>query len=272
MSTKFLLKSLELQLSYDFVTSVLSVFVLATYGAPTLHPNTFVVIEPLHNLWKNSYDDIFIDLVPAWDNLISKLPEVFVTNNKLVACFVEMVQKKLGGEESDSVDRGYASEMINIALLNCKGKINNLLEPFLFLVLQKFATNDNDLKIVLLKTILYAFYYDVQITTQILMKTSNTLEFVLTFLIQNVNEYKKLAEQKLIVLALSSLLQLPLDKIPPVSSKLKEIVGCCALLIEKIETAEDNSLKTEDQNKDSKSDNNTNETDISNNDQGIFSF
>eukprot|EP01091_Cochliopodium_minus_P015048 TRINITY_DN5258_c0_g1_i1.p1 TRINITY_DN5258_c0_g1~~TRINITY_DN5258_c0_g1_i1.p1 ORF type:complete len:885 (+),score=267.42 TRINITY_DN5258_c0_g1_i1:228-2882(+) len=198
LATQFLIKNLKEEVAFEYISEAIAIFTSSTFSTVQLDPYVFNVIEPLYSAYKSFLPDLFIDFLPVWDNLISKLPEVFLQNKTMVGYFTEMVETKMKDLDADELECGAACQMIEVIFLNCKGKADHFLEPFLFLSLNrlsKYECKSDELKSLLFQNILNAIYYNAGATIQYLGK-SNSMSFVVEGIFSLIPQFNSLHQKK----------------------------------------------------------------------------
>jgi len=169
----------------------------------------------LYKLIDNVGIDFIEDLLTPLDNLVSRGTETFLNGPYLEMTF-NMYKKCLVDEEVSEAHRIDGTKLAEVVLLNCKGRIDNYVEPFIELaILRMPGSQRTDLKVTLMGVVANALYYNPILAMHILEKRGWTKEVFNAWLLL-VPKLSRTHEKKLSILALSSLLSIPLQSLPAV--------------------------------------------------------
>jgi len=140
-------------------------------------------------------------------------------------------------EDPDSgvTDAITACSLIEVVLVNCRGKIDGIIPTVLDLTLAKLRDADfNHLKVSLLVVIANSLYYNPLLTLQYFSEKNITTEiFDVWFRLLNTS-FKRTHEIKLTILGLSAIFHVPFSTWPPIlQSQLKIIVTALMELCKK---------------------------------------
>jgi len=113
----------------------------------------------------------------------------------------------------DSIE---ATKLAEIVILNCKGKVDQYIEPFIELALKRLDKAEGDeLKMVLIEVVSCSLYYNPMLTLHIL-EQKNWTQATFTRWFQHLPNFRATHDKKICILGLSSILQITPEQLPPV--------------------------------------------------------
>ncbi|KAF6162304.1 hypothetical protein GIB67_008433 [Kingdonia uniflora] len=203
---------------------VLEIVSYMTFYSPKISMGMWSLWPLMVRALKEWAIDFFSNILVPLDNYISRSTEHFLTcrdpdyQQSLWSILSSiMVDKKL--EDGDIEP---APKLIEVVFQNCKGQVDQWVEPFLTITIERLRwTEKSYLKCLLMQVIADAFYYNASLTLNILQKLGVTAEvFNLWFhMLREVKKngarvnFKREQDKKVCCLGLTSLLLLPVDQL-----------------------------------------------------------
>ena len=211
----------------DVFEEILELISYFTYYSPVISDNMWrlwpMIVEAVHDWAVEYFENILIPL----DNYISRGTQRFLTCKQpdYLASAYGLMQKVFTMDVMEE-DMMPAPQLMECILLNCKGHVDQYLEPFLVLAAGKFVKPDVKKKVfldLLVQVVANALYYNPALTLQILHKHSLTAG-VFTKWFEMIwrttkkggcQHFKRENDKKICVIGLATILQLPAAQLPP---------------------------------------------------------
>lgn len=109
--------------SFDYLETV-------TYNLKQISPSMWNIFEAAFVAFKGNASDCLAEMAAFFDNVISYGVEEFLSNSNWQSMMVEIIQFTIYNDEFGENDRVHACKLIESILLNCKGRIDNILPMF----------------------------------------------------------------------------------------------------------------------------------------------
>lgn len=184
-------------------------------------------LPSLHASWQQWAQDYTLEIVEAWDNFLTNNPERCLQTSDIMNAIQDIVKASLK-EDADDDEREGGLKLVQSCLANLRGKIDNLVGPWLGLLFQniQWAIRREDEEFVVdltCMTLLFVWYNPVltvgmleqqKLTQQLLQATFKNVEGMYT---------KRL--KKMAILGLSTLLQMPAQRMPQsIKSSINKVI------------------------------------------------
>eukprot|EP01089_Gocevia_fonbrunei_P001110 TRINITY_DN11052_c0_g2_i1.p1 TRINITY_DN11052_c0_g2~~TRINITY_DN11052_c0_g2_i1.p1 ORF type:complete len:716 (-),score=191.12 TRINITY_DN11052_c0_g2_i1:200-2140(-) len=166
-------------------------------------------------------------MVTSFDNFVSKGTDAFLAGSWNGMTFLEMgfrmFERVVGEKGISPVDAIQGCNVAEVLLLNCKGKIDNLIEPILKSTLSRLMSEDivsgknPACETLLIAVIANCLYYNPELTLQLLFSGDGMGGRVAFERLGNYikgRRLRRLKDMKIIMLGLSSILLVPWPRIP----------------------------------------------------------
>ncbi|MCO5557894.1 hypothetical protein L7F22_011466 [Adiantum nelumboides] len=165
------------------------------------------------------------DILTPLDNYVSRSTEHFLTSKSpdYQRSLYKMISSLLSEQNLEDSDVEPAPKLIEVVLQNCKGRIDEWIEPYIRITVDRLRrTQKNYLKDLLIGVVANALYYNAALTLNVLQKLGATAEIFQLWL-QLIYKTKKSGkalhfrrehDKKVCVLGLASLLLLPVEALP----------------------------------------------------------
>lgn len=138
----------------------------------SVSPEMWHMLELIYTqVFQQDGHDFFIDMMPALHNYITVDTEAFLSNENYVLAIFNMCKAILtsdSGEDSES----HAAKLLEVMILQCKGRIDNCVPSFIELVVTRLMreVKSSELRTMCLQVVIAALYYNPQLLLTILDK------------------------------------------------------------------------------------------------------
>ncbi|XP_028414621.1 importin-7-like [Dendronephthya gigantea] len=196
----------------DFYEDVLAIMVTATlYQISPLMWSLFYI---MYEAFERDGYDFFTDMSSPLHNYLTVDPEVFLSNPKNMEILYTMCQKILADDDTGEDAQCYAAKLLEVAILQFPGRIDQWITPFAQVALARLTRNvvTSELRVMCLQVVVATLYYNPTFLTTILDKLhlpeSNepiTVQFFAQWM-GDANCFLGLHDRKMFVLGLCSIL------------------------------------------------------------------
>ena len=184
------------------------------------------------------------ELLPPLCNIAMKAPEALVgiEDGIYISRLMEMYEKLLLADVAE-YDSQYGCRIAWVLLLTCEGLIDDCVPEFIRIALTKLSiATTNALRVQCIEVVLYCIYYNPLATISILAQTDTLGDFFATW-DALMDKFSRFDDKKVIILALTKLLAVPLEEYPDefqgmLPGVINTLFGTCASLIEQIDKFE----------------------------------
>ncbi|GLJ28027.1 hypothetical protein SUGI_0550340 [Cryptomeria japonica] len=204
---------------------VLEIVSYMTYFSETISLEMWSLWPLMINALDDWAIDFFENILVPLDNYISRSTEIFLTckDPDYQQSLFKMLSSVMSDKNIEDHDIEPAPKLIEAVLQNCKGQVDEWVEPYLKITIERlWRTEKKYLKDLLMEVIANALYYNPALTLDILQKLGVTTQ-VFNLWFQMLQEAKKSGQKanfkrehdkKVCILGLTSLLSLPPGMIP----------------------------------------------------------
>eukprot|EP00735_Rhodelphis_limneticus_P003519 TRINITY_DN14999_c0_g1::TRINITY_DN14999_c0_g1_i1::g.25742::m.25742 TRINITY_DN14999_c0_g1::TRINITY_DN14999_c0_g1_i1::g.25742 ORF type:complete len:1023 (-),score=353.00,sp/F4IRR2/SAD2_ARATH/31.33/9e-160,IBN_N/PF03810.14/3.5e-13,IBN_N/PF03810.14/6.6e+02,Cse1/PF08506.5/5.1e-13,HEAT_2/PF13646.1/3.4e+03,HEAT_2/PF13646.1/3.4e+02,HEAT_2/PF13646.1/0.024,HEAT_2/PF13646.1/3.3e+02,HEAT_2/PF13646.1/1.2e+04,Xpo1/PF08389.7/0.0034,Xpo1/PF08389.7/1.2e+03,Xpo1/PF08389.7/5.7e+03,Xpo1/PF08389.7/1.2e+04,Xpo1/PF0838 len=226
----------------DFFEDVLDLTTTLTYCAPVLTPDIWRLFPAIYKAFEQAIcteDSWTSVMLGPLDNFISRSTDVFLGSKdpNYLAMIFNICKQIFDTPESNERCYYNGCKLIEVILLWCRGRVDDLVEPFLFMTftaLQKAKTSA--LRVVLCETVLNALYYNPTLTLSLTEKHSATAQFF-NLLLSLPDEMRRIYDKKLCIIALMEMLKQPLSSLPAsVQTLMPQIFNMLVILLASIDS------------------------------------
>ncbi|XP_030553183.2 importin beta-like SAD2 isoform X2 [Rhodamnia argentea] len=204
---------------------VLEIVSYMTFYSPTISMDMWTLWPLMMDALAEWAIDFFPNILVPLDNYISRGTGHFLTCKEpdYQQSLWNMVSSVVADKNLEDNDIEPAPKLIEVVFQNCKGQVDQWVEPYLRITVERLRrTEKSYLKCLLMQVIANALYYNVSLTLSILQKLGIATEiFSLWFqMLQQVKKsgllanFKREHDKKVCCLGLTSLLALPADQLP----------------------------------------------------------
>lgn len=241
----------------DFYEEVLSLIYSLTSSHITIH--MWQVYLMLYEMFQKDGIDYFTDMMPALHNYITVDTPTFLSNPKHLEIIYNMCKQVLTADVGEDAEC-HAAKLLEVILLQCPGQVDQIVKPFVELVLQRLTREvlTSELRTMCLQVVIAALYYN----STLLIDTMKSLEMAnvqgsvmqqfLKQWIHDVDCFLGLHDRKMSVLGLCTLLSMIESRPEEVTAVGPEILPASLVLFTGLKRAYE--TRAENENSDSDDD------------------
>ncbi|KAG6730940.1 hypothetical protein I3842_01G105400 [Carya illinoinensis] len=204
---------------------VLEIVSYMTFFSPTISMDMWSLWPLMMEALADFAIDYFPNILVPLDNYISRGTARFLTCKEpdYQQSLWNMISSIMADKNMEDNDIEPAPKLIQVVFQNCKGQVDQWVEPYLRITVERLRRAEKSyLKCLLMQVIADALYYNAAMTLGILQKLGVATEiFNLWFqMLQQVRKsgvrvnFKREHDKKVCCLGLTSLLSLPADQLP----------------------------------------------------------
>jgi succinate dehydrogenase flavin-adding protein (antitoxin of CptAB toxin-antitoxin module) len=200
----------------DFYEEALSLVYSLTCSQ--ISPTMWQVFRLIHKMFSEDGIDYFVDMMPALHNYVTVDPEAFITDPERVQIIFDMCKKVL----SDDVDAGseaecHAGKLLEVVILQYRGRIDPLLRPITEIVLTRLAreVKTSELRTMCLQVLIAGLHYNPPLMLEILnsfQPPNSEMSIIDQFVKQwlfDVDCFLGLHDRKMCIIGLTTLMGMP---------------------------------------------------------------
>jgi len=122
------------------------------------------VFELIYQVFEKDGFDYFTDMMPALHNYVTVDTEAFLSNQNHILAMFNMCKAILNGDAGEDPE-SYAAKLLEVIILQCKGRIDQCIPSFVELVLQRLMreVKTSELRTMCLQVVISAVYYNPQL-------------------------------------------------------------------------------------------------------------
>lgn len=198
-----------------------------TYGQKIISPAMWQLLEPIYQVFVDAGSSYIADMATTIDNYISYGNEQLVASPQALHMIVEMIRITMTDGDYVESDWVHGCNLMESLMLNCRGKIDQLVPHFIQLTMNRLADKvDSEGKTMIgvhasshrvyhIEVILNALYYSPVLAIQELERNNATGAFLAKF-IESAEKFIRVHDKKLIITAVSALLSanIAVDHLP----------------------------------------------------------
>ncbi|GLT68097.1 hypothetical protein SLA2020_403570 [Shorea laevis] len=204
---------------------VLEIVSYMTFFSPTISMDMWSLWPLMMEALADFAIDYFPNILVPLDNYISRGTAHFLTCKEpdYQQSLWNMISSIMADKNMEDNDIEPAPKLIQVVFQNCKGQVDQWVEPYLRITVERLRRAEKSyLKCLLMQVIADSLYYNAALTLSILQKLGVATEiFNLWFqMLQQVKKsgvranFKREHDKKVCCLGLTSLLALPADQLP----------------------------------------------------------
>jgi len=209
-----LMQSVLDQALLDFFEEIFEMITTFTYNADKISPAMWAVYPSIYNCFKQSAFDYFNDMLPCFDNYISRDANTIISNPQLLNMLIDMTSTIIQGNESGEVEKSNACKLIEVMLLNMTGQIDQLIPGFIESNLAVFQEAETtSLKVCSLEVVINSIYYNPLLALGYLDSKNHTNPFF-TAWFTNIQKFTRVHDIKLCLLTLCKIFLMNFNDVP----------------------------------------------------------
>ncbi|KAI1285385.1 Importin-7 [Halotydeus destructor] len=218
---------------------------VCTISTNSVSPALWKVFEIMYQVFNKDGFDYFTEMMPALHNFVTVDPEAFLSNPNHILALYNMCKSILNSEAGEDAE-SHAAKMLECMILQFRGRIDECIHPFIELVLSRLTREIKtpELRTMLLQVIIAALFYNYDLLMQVMdkLQPANSNQSLLAhFMKQWMDDthcFQGLHDRKIAVLGLVTLMNLPVNKRPPVLSEISpQLIPSALLLFEGLKVA-----------------------------------
>ena len=201
---------------YDLFNEIFEIIESCTFAAKAISPSMWQAFEQMHKTFKSGAELYLEDMLPALENFISFGAPTMVQNPGYIEAVVGMVRDIFEDAKVGGMDRICGCKLAECVLLNLRGSVDQYIPTFVELSMEAFLTPEHKVKsyrIHLLEMVINTIYYNPILALRVLEAKGWTNKFMSAWF-SNFENFARVHDKKLSILAISSLLTLGPDQIP----------------------------------------------------------
>ncbi|KAJ1673123.1 Nonsense-mediated mRNA decay protein 5, partial [Spiromyces aspiralis] len=212
----------------DMYDEVFEILDCCTFTLKKISPHMWELFDPIYLTFKDSGTDFAEEILPSLDNYISYGSDVVTSHTEVQTKLYDIIEFIMKSDRAGESDRICACKLAEALMLHCPGKIDQLIPGLLNLaatyILSEGAIKTRAFRVYALEVVLNALYYNAPATLAILAQ-NNWVNGIFTAIVQNLQHFSRVHDKKLLVVALTAVLQVPPDQLPAeLQSGLPQIV------------------------------------------------
>uniref|UniRef100_A0A915Q402 Importin N-terminal domain-containing protein n=1 Tax=Setaria digitata TaxID=48799 RepID=A0A915Q402_9BILA len=174
----------------------------------------------IHKLATTQDGMVFVNVMPLLHSYLTVDTDGFLARPERLRAFVE-IAVNMFSEDMEENDQVHAAKLLECLILECQGKINNLVPDLVQLVLTRLHQPIEDcktLKPALLLVVIAGLYYDADMFMSLLPQLqphgTNTLNYLVNELLSLAHGLEGVHDRKMAVIGLCTMIRLPVAHRP----------------------------------------------------------
>ena len=211
---------------------------ISTATTTIISNDMWKVFELIYQVFNKDGFDYFTDMMPSLHNFITVAPDAFVSNkNHIVAVY--QICKAIMNSDCDEETECHAAKLLEVMILQFKGKIDEFLMSFVELALTRMTkeVKTDDLKTICMQVVIAAMYYNPEMLFDILNKLQppnsepSLINHFINQWMQDTHCFLGLHDRKMCVLGLCTLINLNVNSRPGIVNEVAPQIIPSALLL-----------------------------------------
>lgn len=203
---------------YDLYNEIFEIIDSCTFASKQISPTMWQAFELMHKTFKEGAELYLEDMLPALNNFVAFGKDRLMQHPPYLTALVGMVEDIFHDPKVGGVDRICGCKLAEALMLHLPGgPMNPFLPKFIALPMQKLIEQKNPIKsykIHLLEMVINAIYYNVQLALAYLEQNGWTNKFF-SLWFGGIELLRRVHDKKLCIAAISVLLTIPANEIPP---------------------------------------------------------
>ncbi|CAJ0906325.1 7840_t:CDS:10 [Entrophospora sp. SA101] len=170
----------------DLYSDIFDIIDSCTFSTKTISNTMWNLFNLIYKTFKLDGIDYIEEMLPSLDNYVLYGRDVFIQNKDLQMIFYDMIETIFNTDTMAESDKICGCKLAEVFILNCKGHIDQIVN---------------------------CIYYNPLIILDLLEKKNFTQPFF-NLWFENINQFKRVHDKKLVILTLCDLLEIPLNKLP----------------------------------------------------------
>ncbi|KAG0255719.1 hypothetical protein BG011_004960 [Mortierella polycephala] len=201
----------------DLFDGVFEIIDSCTFSGKTISANMWGVFELIYKTFKESAVDFMEEMLPSLDNYISYGKDVVATNENVQHMIYDIFETVMKSDRLGETDRVSACKLAETLLLSCRGHVDKYVAPILAIVFEYLGPVDRiqtvEFRVQTIEVVMNCLYYNAGVTLRILEENGWTQRFLSAWF-SNLEKLSRVHDKKLSIVALCSILSVPVDQLP----------------------------------------------------------
>lgn len=201
----------------DLYDEIFEIIDSCTFSSKRVTPTMWGIFELIYRAFKEDGGIDYMEvMLPPLDNYISYGQDVFVQNGQVQHMMFDIIDTVMKSDRTGEQDRICACKLMESVLLNCRGHVDMSIGHFLNLAFQYIFTGSmktTEFKVHCIEVVINCLYYNPVITLNLLEENNWTQGFF-TLWFNTLSKFSRVHDKKLVIVTISTLLELPMDMIP----------------------------------------------------------
>ncbi|KAI0012052.1 importin-beta domain-containing protein, partial [Xylariaceae sp. FL0662B] len=201
---------------YDLYNEVFEIIDSCTFAAKNISSTMWQAFELIHATFKSGAELYLEDMLPALDNYVQFGAGHLVQKPEYVQALYGMVQDMFEDPKVGGVDRICACKLAEAMMLNLRPDIDHCVTGFIAMAMTVLSGHEvkvKSYKIHLMEMVINAIYYNPVLTLAVLETNGWTNKFF-SLWFGSMDNFTRVHDKKLCIVAIISLLSLSVDQIP----------------------------------------------------------
>ncbi|KAF9570176.1 hypothetical protein EC968_002115 [Mortierella alpina] len=202
----------------DLFDGVFEIIDSCTFSGKAISANMWGVFELIYKTFKESALDFMEEMLPSLDNYVCYGKEVVSTNENVQHMIYDIIETVMKSDRLGENDRVSACKLAETFLLNCRGHVDKYVAPIMALVFAYLGKPDSihmvEFRVQTIEVIMNCLYYNAAVTLRILEENGWTQVFLAAWF-TNLDKLSRVHDKKLSIVALCSILAVPVEQLPP---------------------------------------------------------
>jgi len=199
----------------DFFEEGAKIITFITFFSANISPKMWSLVPLLHERFQEC-SDFIQDVLNPLDNYISRSTEFFLTGGPYLTMVSEIYKKLILDEKESENNCLDACKLIESVILNCRGRVDQYIEPYCQIALTRLPKTKRDvLRCLLIGVVVNSIYYNPSFTLEILAR-NGWMEQFFTVWFQHIPKLPRSHDRKLTVLTLLTLMSMSPEAMPAV--------------------------------------------------------
>ncbi|XP_060875593.1 importin-7 isoform X2 [Metopolophium dirhodum] len=207
--------------------------------------NMWNILQLIYSVFQNDGIDYFVDMMPCLHNYVTIGMETLIKNQNYMIIIFNMCKTVLSSESGEEAEC-HAGKLLEVVVLQCKGRIDNCIPSIVEVVLQRLVREikSSELRAMCLQVIVAAIYYNPHLLFETLdklqmsMSTNESISahFIRQWL-QDTDCFFGIHDRKLCVMGLLTLMALSPNRPIAVNEHANQIVPSMLMLFDGLNRA-----------------------------------
>lgn len=226
----------------DFYEELFSL--ICTLTSRQISDNMWGILTLIYDIFQNDASDYFTELMPVLHNYVMVDTNAFLSEPQRLEVIFKMIKQVLHANVDDDEAESHAAKLLEIVILQCHHKIDNVLPSFLQIVFERLSREivSTELRTMCLQVIIAGLWCNTEVVIQTLDNATavqnNGRSVLLDFLqkwLSDIDCFFGLHDRKVCTLGLCTLLQLATKRPHDVAQIADKLLPSTCLLLENLE-------------------------------------